>query len=101
MSAEVIDSLEASRYEIRLDGELAGFAEYRLDGDQISFTHTEIAERFGGRGLGTELIAHAIADAQAKHLAVLPFCSFVREHVAERPDLLELVPFERRGQFGL
>ncbi|CAN5556799.1 GNAT family N-acetyltransferase [soil metagenome] len=101
MPAEVIDNREESRYEIRLEGELAGFAEYRLEDGQISFTHTEIAERFGGKGLGTELIAYAVADAQTRQLSILPFCSFVRAYIAERPELVELVPAERREQFGL
>jgi hypothetical protein len=32
---------------------------------------------------------------------VLPFCPFVRRYIAERSELLELVPPDRRAAFGL
>lgn len=38
-----------NRYEIRIDGELAGFTEFRDRDDQRVFIHTEIAEAFQGK----------------------------------------------------
>lgn len=101
MPSEITDSADASRFEIRVDGELAGFAAYHLRGEQISFTHTEIEKRFGGKGLGTELIARALDDAASKGLSVLPFCPFVKDYIAEHAELVELVPADRRADFGL
>ena len=42
---------DASRYEIRSDGGLAGFAEFELRPGAIRFTHTEIDPAFQGQGL--------------------------------------------------
>ncbi|HRV59544.1 MAG TPA: GNAT family N-acetyltransferase, partial [Solirubrobacterales bacterium] len=53
---QVRDATDASRYEIEVDGMLAGFSEYRLDGDVITFIHTEIEPAFGGQGLGSKLV---------------------------------------------
>src|SRR6266536_1521055 len=50
MSTEITNNAEQSRYEIHLDGKLAGFAAYRLSGDGTVFPHTEIDPAFEGHG---------------------------------------------------
>lgn len=98
---EVKDNPAANRFEIRVDGELAGFAEYKLKPGQISFTHTEIDDDFSGRGLAGKLVRAALDEVRARELAVLPFCPFVRGWIAKHPDYLDLVPAERRAGFEL
>ena len=48
MTNQVDKNDARNRYEIRVDGELAGFARYREDGDVIVFEHTEVDDRFQG-----------------------------------------------------
>lgn len=74
---EIVDSKDASRYEIRLNGALAGFADYRVAGETITFTHTEVDPAFGGRGLGSKLVAFAVTDARSRNLRIVPQCPFV------------------------
>jgi predicted GNAT family acetyltransferase len=100
-SISIADVPEAKRYEIRLDDELAGFVRYRLRRDQISLDHTEIDERFEGRGLASKLIAYALDDARRRELAVLPFCPFVKAHIQRHREYVDLVPAERRAAFDL
>jgi hypothetical protein len=90
-----------SSYEIRIGGEPAGLLQYRISGKTISLIHTEIDERFEGRGLGSRLIAFALDDARARGLAVLPFCPFVKAYLEHHGEYLDLVPESRRAQFGL
>lgn len=73
---------QALRYEIHLGQELAGFTEYRDDenGRRIFF-HTEIGERFGGRGLAGRLVGEALTDTRAAGLRVVPVCPFVKKFV--------------------
>jgi hypothetical protein len=97
----IADAPESSRFEIRLGDELAGLLQYRLQGESISLLHTEIDERFEGRGLGSRLIAFALDDARARGLAVLPFCPFVKAYLERHGEYLDLVPESRRAQFGL
>lgn len=100
--ADVRDVPEAERYEIRADGELAGFAEYRGGhGDTRAFTHTEIDPAFEGRGLGSELIAFALADVRAQGRFVLPICPFVKSYLADHPAELDLVEPRVRRAFRL
>lgn len=97
----VTDHPERERYEIHVDGELAGFAEYRGRTDTRSFTHTEIDERFEGRGLGGELVRQALDDVRAKGLQVIPICPFVKAYLARHPEYLDLVDPRLRAAFGL
>jgi uncharacterized protein len=97
----VQDAPERSRYEIRVDGELAGFAEYERHHRSIAFTHTEIDPRFEGRGLASQLIRAALDDVRMSGLPVLPFCPFVRAFIEHHPEYVDLVPEARREAFGL
>jgi len=95
------DNAAGERYEIRVDGELAGFLTYRLRSGSIEMEHTEIDEEFEGRGLGSRLIAFALDDARDRGLAVLPFCPFVNDYIRRHGQYLALVPEERRQDFEL
>ena len=97
----IIDNPESHRYEIRVDDELAGFVQYRRRPGLIAFIHTEIDDRFEGRGLGGTLIAAVLDIARAEGTAVLPFCPFVNGFIERHPEYGSLVPEEFRSEFGL
>jgi len=101
MSVDVRDNPDQDRYEISVDGELAGFAQYRVRPGLIAFIHTEVDEKHEGEGLGSQLIRFALDDARARALEVLPFCPFVNAFLSSHPDYLDLVPASRREAFGL
>ena len=92
MDIEVTDNPAESRFEIRADGELAGFALYHLRGSQIAFTHTETDDRFRGHGLASQLVQAALDAARARQLAVLPYCPFVKSYIQSHPEYADLVP---------
>jgi uncharacterized protein len=98
----VVDEPGRQRFEIRVDGELAGFTEYRRSPRVIAFIHTLIDPRFEGQGLGTRLVTDALGQVRAAGLAVLPFCPFVRTFIASHTvEYLDLVPEGYRSEFGL
>jgi uncharacterized protein len=102
MGVEVRDHPSASRYEVLVDGEVAGFTDYRLRPDRIALVHTEVLPAYGGRGLARELVAGELTDARRRGLAVLPFCPYVRRVIAEDPaGWLDLVRPRDRERFGL
>jgi predicted GNAT family acetyltransferase len=98
---EVADARGRERYELSLDGEVVGFTSYRALPGVIAFVHTEVAERFRGRGLGDRLIRFELEDARARGLEVLPFCPFVKAFIERHRAFESLVPEARREQFGL
>jgi len=88
---QVTDNPDESRFEIRADGQLAGFAQYHLRGSQIAFTHTETGDRFRGHGLAGQLVREALDAARERHLTVLPYCPFVRSWIAGHPEYADLI----------
>jgi predicted GNAT family acetyltransferase len=88
---EVTDLAARHRYEIRVDGALAGYAAYQPGDHQIVFTHTQVDPAFEGRGVGSALAAAALDDARRQGLRVVPLCpffaAFLRRH-REYADLL-------------
>jgi predicted GNAT family acetyltransferase len=82
----VADNPRKRRYEIHLDGELAGYCTYQRRPGTIVFTHTEVEPRFRGRGVGSRLIAAALADAERQDLRVVPRCEFVQDFIRRGPD---------------
>jgi predicted GNAT family acetyltransferase len=97
MSSEVRDNPDQARYEVYADGELAGFAQYRLSGDRITMFHTEIDPAHEGRGLGGDLARAALADVRARGLELVPLCPFIAGFIRSHPDeYLDLVVPEMR-----
>ncbi|PDP84337.1 GNAT family N-acetyltransferase [Glycomyces fuscus] len=91
MTTDVVDVRDQKRYEIRVEGEVAGFADYILTDDLITFTHTEIDPAYEGRGLGGTLVREALDDVRPRNLAVLPLCPFVKGWIQRHPDYTDLV----------
>lgn len=87
----VSDNEKLSRYEIFVDGERAGFAQYQRRGDQIIFTHTEIDPVFEGRGVGSRLAMFGLDDARSRHLHVVPSCPFIAAHIKSHPEYADLL----------
>lgn len=101
MSIDVRDNPGEGRYEILVDGAVAGFTTYTLHSDRIALIHTEIAEEYGGRGLGARLVAEELDDLRRRGLQVLPFCPLVRQFIEDHPPYLDLVPATDRARFHL
>jgi predicted GNAT family acetyltransferase len=89
--AEVKDNPELHRYEIRLDGEVAGFATYRLRDGVVVFRHTEIDPAYEGHGLGSRLARAALDDARTSGRSVVPMCPFIKSYIDRHPEYLDLV----------
>ena len=89
--SEVADNPERSRYEITVDGVVAGFAAYVRHPDHLNFTHTEIGGEYGGRGLGGTLVKGALADVRAKGLRIVASCPFVKSYVEKHPEYQDLL----------
>jgi predicted GNAT family acetyltransferase len=89
------------RYELRLGDSVVGEVDYMRKGDRIAITHTGVRPSHRGQGLAGELVEFVLRDLGDAELKVLPYCSYVSDFIARRPEYLELVPPEQRPQFGL
>jgi predicted GNAT family acetyltransferase len=94
MTADVRDVADAGRYEVTVDGELAGFAEYRdLDGARV-FTHTEVFDAFEGKGVGSALAQGALDDVRASGRRLVALCPFVAGYLDRHDTYADLVDHE-------
>ncbi len=115
----VAENPAASRYELLVEGKLAGFVAYRLraasdaadaadaaderdaGGQVMSLVHTEVEPAFQGQHLATQLARYSLDDARKRGLAVLPFCPYINSWIKKHPEYADLVPVGRRADFGL
>jgi predicted GNAT family acetyltransferase len=88
---DVVRNEDAGRYEIRVDGEVAGFTLIEVRADVTVMPHTEIDERFAGRGLATQLVKGALDDLRARGDKIVPRCPLVRAFIAKHPEYQDLV----------
>jgi uncharacterized protein len=102
MSLEVVENPTARRFEIAVDGTLAGFTQYQpVDVQTWDFFHTEIDPAFEGRGLASQLIGRTLDQLRTRRIAVLPSCPFVREYLDKHAGYVTMVPVSQRPRFGL
>jgi uncharacterized protein len=74
---------------------LESVCEYRLTGDTMAFTHTEVPGALAGRGIAAALVEAALAYAREQGLKVRPLCSYVARYMqrhTETQDLLKDTP---------
>lgn len=90
MSTHIRRNDERSRYEIEVDGTLTGVSDFRVVGDVVVFTHTEIDPGARGRGLGAQLVQHALDDVRASGRRARARCAFVAQYLRDHPEYADL-----------
>ena len=85
----VQDAPERSRFEATVDGELAGFAAYRLRDQRLVFTHTEVLPAYEGRGVGGALARSGLDSVRARGLRAVPVCPFIAGWLDKHPGVYD------------
>ncbi|MBC5764963.1 GNAT family N-acetyltransferase [Ramlibacter albus] len=83
---EVTDNPQRQQFELRLDGQVAAIAQYRLQGDTIYFTHTEVQPGHEGQGLGSKIAKGALDNVKGRNLQVVAQCEFIAGYIAKHPE---------------
>lgn len=91
MDISVSDNAERHRFEIDVDGELGGFAAYRIRDGRVVLTHTEVDPRHRGRGVGAELARRSLDLLRERGDRVVPSCPFIAKYIVEHPEYDDLV----------
>jgi hypothetical protein len=90
--ATVVHNPDKSRYEILVDGVVAGFTEYRPAGDGVlDFVHTEIGDAHEGQGLGGKLARGAMDAVRQGGGHVIATCPFIKGWIEKHPDYQDLL----------
>ncbi len=88
---EVRRSETAGRYEAIVDNAVAGFAEFRTDGEVVILPHTVVDDAYEGQGVGSALVRQTLEDLRARGARIRPTCPFVRSWLDRHPDYTDLV----------
>jgi predicted GNAT family acetyltransferase len=91
MAPHVRHNPERSRYELFVDGELVGVADYRADGSVWTFPHTVIDAGRRGHGLGAHLVRGALDDVRERGASVVPRCWYVAQFIEAYPAYADLL----------
>jgi predicted GNAT family acetyltransferase len=91
VQTEVRHNAEECQYELVVDSEVVGVAEYRRSGDTLVFPHTQIKASFRGQGLGARLVQGALDDVRANGDRVVPRCWYVAEFIDANPSYRDLL----------
>ncbi len=84
MGADEVTVAQASgagRFEIHVDGDMAGLAAYVDAGSQRIFYHTQIEDAFAHRGLAARLADEALSQTVEAGLRIVPVCSYIARYV--------------------
>jgi len=88
--SDVINNKAHHRFELELEGHLAT-EHYKLDGNVITFEHTDVPKELGGRGVGSILVQGALDQVRASGLKLIPQCPFVKAWIEKNPEYRDLV----------
>lgn len=82
---------ESGTFTLFYEGLEAGHIEYTVDGRTMVITHTEVDEKFGGKGFGKDLVMAAAAFAKQQNLKIKPVCSFAKRTLEKEQYLQEYI----------
>jgi uncharacterized protein len=91
MTNVVTKNEAGSRYELHVDGELVGIADYTERGDVIVIPHSEIDPSRRGQGLGAVLVQGTLDDIRPSGKKVVPSCWYVAQFIDENPSYKDLL----------
>jgi uncharacterized protein len=92
VSTKVVHAPERERYEILVDGELAGITEaHPLEDGTVLFSHTEVADEFEGEGLASVLVTEALDDIRRRGLRIHVTCEYVKGFLKRHEEYRDLV----------
>jgi predicted GNAT family acetyltransferase len=88
--SEVVDNPDMHRFELAVEGGTA-LAYYKLDGDRMTLTHTEVPQALSGQGIGSRLAKGVFEAIRARGLKAIVKCPFMAAHAVKHPELQDLV----------
>lgn len=91
MTTNIVHNRDESRFDILVDGELTGYAEYSERDNVRDFNHTLTFPQYRGRGLAAKVVEAALQSSRDDGFKVIPSCWFVDEFIAAHRQYADLV----------
>ena len=92
MTKVITHEPDASRYTLTVDGQVLALADYRINGNSISFNHTYTQPSHRGQGLAVEVVDYAMNDVESNSTRrVVPMCWYVAQWFDDHPERAALL----------
>lgn len=88
--AHVVHRPDRTRYELLIDGQLRGLADYREFDGRVVFTHTDVDVPLRGQGYSNVLVRFALDDVRASSKLAGATCWFVADFAEQHPEYADL-----------
>jgi uncharacterized protein len=88
--SDVVNNKAHHRFELTVEGHLAA-AYYKIEGDVITFDHTEVPPELGGKGVGSRLVKAALDQVRDLGLRVVARCPFVKAYIEKHGEYADLL----------
>ena len=88
--SDIVDNKADHRFELVVEGHLAA-AYYKVDGNVITFVHTEVPPELGGKGVGSMLVQGALDRVRSRGLQVIADCPFVKAWIGKHGEYKDLL----------
>ncbi len=92
MEPKVVHNPEASRYELFLNHDRIGLADYSLKPGERHFVHTEVDPAHQNKSYAAILLREALQDTRENSKdKVVPVCSYVVMYMKRHPETHDLL----------
>ena len=85
MAEELTDNKSQEQFEMVTDGILSRI-EYKIMGNKIFLTHTEVPHELEGKGVGSKIVKAALEEVESRGLKLIPLCPFVASYIKRHPE---------------
>lgn len=88
---EVVHAADSNRYELLLDGERVGLADYSLTDTVMTVPHVETNPEHRGKNFAARLMAGMLDDVRAQGLTIVPICPYADAYMRRHPETRDLL----------
>lgn len=87
----VVDVPEASRFELQLDGERVGSADYSISDGVMTVPHVETEPVHQGQGFAARLMRGLLESVRSNGQTIRPICPYAAAYMRRNPDTQDLL----------
>jgi predicted GNAT family acetyltransferase len=96
MASDVRDNTASHRFELEIDDQVAK-AWYRMQGNVVTFTHTEVPATLSGQGVGSRLAKGALDAVRSAGQKVVALCPFIAAYIKRHREYQDLLADNESG----
>lgn len=88
---DVVHAPDSRRYELHLDGERVGLADYLLSDGVMTIPHVETDPIHRGKNFAATLMAGVLDDVRTNGYTVRPLCPYAAAYMRRHPETNDLL----------